>query len=610
MSKQSVAKKELVGWAYVRVSTAEQSNVLHGSIEQQLHRIKRWEAEQSARTGIPHRITRFIDEDISGRVESLHKRREYHELTMAIQDRVIDFVVIEKLDRLHRNIIESRKFIDLCDAMGIKFYRLDGGLVDLKDRSSRTSVFIESWMAEEYSLDLVEKLTKKGREARVNNGKDNNSLAILGIDEHPSEACFYVINKKEQKIVKDIFRHFCACGDLQQTAKYCELKGYKTKERFTRAKVEKGKKIPPKAVGGIPFDRKNLRALLVNRKIAGFGYFKDDWNQFPHLQDENGMVRWELRHGPVVPIELFEKAQTILRKNAKFNHRIYADQRTYLLSGILFDQDGNKFSGQSVKHKKNPYYSNRTKNFRIRAERIETTVVSFLSSLLKKEGILEEAIKRAFNGENPIIKDLDEQISSNKKEINQCEQVLTMLASKGRSRILENPEKFDEILLEGVEIRRQTQSRMDNLQAESLELRKQKEELDKFKNKDDIKDRLRKALKLFESSSSKRKKRLIELLVPKLVLDEKRDQLFLFINPFLENSRLILQESMGEIEPLLPKNLIQSDLKPMVQNLDSYCEILSQRGKKVCIAEQWRTIWPLPELFSSNQLYTQLRHFT
>ena len=86
-----------------------------------------------------------------------------------------------------------------------------------------------------------------------------------------------MINQAEQIIVKDIFRHFCACGDLHHTVKYCEKKGYKTKERYTRPKVEKGKRVPAKLVGGLPFDRKSLRALLVSRKIAGFGFFKDDW---------------------------------------------------------------------------------------------------------------------------------------------------------------------------------------------------------------------------------------------------------------------------------------------------------------------------------------------
>lgn len=65
MGKQLTSKDELVGWAYVRVSTPDQRNVLYGSVEQQLNRIKRCKAEQSARTGIKHRIIRYIDEDTS-----------------------------------------------------------------------------------------------------------------------------------------------------------------------------------------------------------------------------------------------------------------------------------------------------------------------------------------------------------------------------------------------------------------------------------------------------------------------------------------------------------------------------------------------------------------
>lgn len=588
MGKQLTSKDELVGWAYVRVSTPDQRNVLHGSVEQQLNRIKRWQAEQSAKTGIKHRITRYIDEDISGRVESLHKRSEFHDLMRAIKNQLIDFVVIEKLDRLHRNQVESRKFIDLCDANGVKFYRLDGGLVDLKDRSSRTSVFIESWIAEEYSLDLVEKITKKGREARVNNGKDNNSLPILGLDEHPTEACFYIINKEEQKIVTDIFRHFCACGDLQQTVNYCEKKGYRTKQRYTRPKVEEGKKVPAKLVGGMPFDRKSLRALLVNRKIAGFGYFKDDWNQFPQLQDENGMVMWKFRHGPVVSPNLFETAQEILRHNAKYNHRIYQDQRTYFLSGILFDRDGNKLRGESAKKKSNIYYINPAKKYRIQADKIEKTVVSFVSSLLEKNGILDKAITNFFHGKNSGLEKLETEISQNSSEIKQCERLLDVLASKGRDRILANPEQMEELLLEGIELRKQTQARLDELHDESRALNLQKEQLYKFKDKTSVQSHIKKALKLFETSSSKRKQRLIQLMVPKLVLDEKQDQLFLFINPFLENSCKNSIEKIDDFEAILPQSLIQSENERFVQVPESSVEILSQRGKNVRVAEEWR----------------------
>ena len=588
MNKESSARTELIGWAYVRVSTLEQSNVLHGSVEQQQNRIKRWQIEQSQRTGIKHRITRFIDEDISGRAKSLHKRDEYHELTRAIKQKAIDFVVIEKLDRLHRNQIESRKFVDLCDEMGIKFYRLDGGLVDLKDRSSRTSVFIEAWMAEEYSLDLVEKLTKKGREARVNNGKDNNSLPILGLDEHPTEACFYVINQEEQKIVKDIFDNFCSNQDLQKTAKYCQKKAYCTKIRYTRPKVEKGQKIPPKLVGGEPFDSRSLRALLVSRKIAGFGYFKDEWNQFPSLQDENAMVMWKYRHGPVIDPELFEQVQEILRKNRKHNHRIYDNQRTYFLSGILFDADGNKFCGQSVKNKQNPYYINSSKNYRVPAERIEKVVINYVSSLLKENGILEKAIKNTFYGENPGLKKLEHQIAHNSKESKQCGQLLEMLASQGRKRMIDNPDRMEAILLEGIEVRKETQARLDQLREEAQLLQSQYEQFLRFKHKEDVRNSLREALDLFESSYSPRKKQLIQSIVPKLILDEQSNRVHFFINPFLEKMSPIRSEEFDNLPLFRPKKQKSPNWGLAEQLPEMPREILSQSEKKVCIATEWR----------------------
>lgn len=571
MNKESAHKKGLIGWAYVRVSTVDQSNVLHGSVEQQQNRIKRWEREQSERTGVIHKITRFIDEDISGRAESLHKRREYHELTMAIKKRAIDFVVVEKLDRLHRNVIESRKFIDLCDEMGIKFYRLDGGLVDLKDRSSRTSVFIESWMAEEYSLDLVEKLTKKGREARVNNGKDNNSMPILGLDEHPTEACFYLINETEQKIVTDIFRHFCSTGDLQKTSNYCNRKGYRTKQRYTRAKVEKGQKVPPKLVGGMAFDRKNLRALLVSRKIAGFGYFKDDWNQFPHLQDENGMVMWKYRHGPVVDSALFETAQAILRKNAKYNHRIYKGQRTYFLSGILFDKDGNRFHGEAAKNKQNFYYVNTKKNYRIRAERIEQTVIKYIGSLLQENGILEQALKQIFGGENIKLRELEHEILQKEKEVQLCERVLEVMTSQERVQMMERPHLLTDILLEGVRVRKDSVDRIEQLDKELEFLYERKEEIDKFAKRDDICTKLKQALQVLKNSPSLRKKQLIQIMVPKLVVDEKKDELNFFINPLLDKSFKNNDLPLSEVKPILtlrPNFLDRQKNEPIAEPIE------------------------------------------
>lgn len=108
--------------------------------------------------------------------------------------------------------------------------------------------------------------------------------------------------------------------------------------------------------------------------------------------------------------ELFEAVQQILRKNAKYNHRIYENQRTYFLSGILFDQDGNSLHGESAKNKKNFYYVNRKKNYRIRAKLIEKEVIKYLGDGLKKNGLFEQKLKELFGGQQRTSSDYGKSI--------------------------------------------------------------------------------------------------------------------------------------------------------------------------------------------------------
>jgi hypothetical protein len=117
---------------------------------------------------------------------------------------------------------------------------------------------------------------------------------------------------------------------------------------------------------------------------------------------------------------------------------------------------------------------------------------------------------------------------------------------------------------------------LDELHDESRAMNIRKDHICKFKDKTSVQSHIKKALKLFETSSSKRKQRLIQLMVPKLVLDEKQDQLFLFINPFLENSCKNSIEKIDDFEAILPKSLIQSENEGFVQIPEPSVEILSQ----------------------------------
>ena len=137
---------------------------------------------------------------------------------------------------------------------GVEVHFIDDGKFNYRDRGKRLSFNVKNIFAEDYSLELEEKITKKQREAMVNNGKDTSTWPVLGLDAHPTKVGFYVLNKKEQKTVIDIFSKFVELHELYATVQYCNEKKYRTKEYWIKEKIDKhGNRIPAEKAGDEPF---------------------------------------------------------------------------------------------------------------------------------------------------------------------------------------------------------------------------------------------------------------------------------------------------------------------------------------------------------------------
>jgi DNA invertase Pin-like site-specific DNA recombinase len=106
-----------IGWALMRVSTKSQAEVQHGSLEQQRHMLERWSEQRSEASGRRYEITRFFEEDISGRGKAIHKRMALIEIERAIENRAIDFIVFEKVDRLARDMISRIRGLKIENKM-------------------------------------------------------------------------------------------------------------------------------------------------------------------------------------------------------------------------------------------------------------------------------------------------------------------------------------------------------------------------------------------------------------------------------------------------------------------------------------------------------------
>ncbi len=524
-----------IGWALMRVSTKSQAEVQHGSLEQQRHMLERWSQQQGETSGQRYEITRFFEEDISGRGKAIHKRMALTEIEHAIETRAVDFIVFEKVDRLARDMIYNLGLVKRAHENGVEIHEFESGRIDLRDRGSRLGFNIKNLLAEEYSLDLEEKITKKQREARINNGKDTSTVPVLGLDPHPSKRGMYVINKKEQTILIDIFKKFISCGEVIEVSKYCIEKGYRSKDRMMKEKVDKiGNIIPPRPIGGELLSPKLLRPLLSHPKIRGYSYFQDTWNQFSKLRDETGMVRWEYPHGPVIPTELFEEAQAILEKNKKFNSRIRGT--VYLISGLLFYEDGTKFTGAGAACSEYQYYHCREKKFRISKEKIEAIILNRVKDYLSSSDLLKKLIGDTNGMTNIGIPLLQEEVSILKAKVADNRKVVQGFSSYIRQAALNSPESLETVIRTITQERDKAETELLVLERELAIKEIRLKELSTQNQEKDMQEHLGEVLQNFDEQSDLKKRNIVHLIVARAIV-HPGNKLELWIRRDLGSSR-------------------------------------------------------------------------
>jgi DNA invertase Pin-like site-specific DNA recombinase len=506
-----------IGWALMRVSTKDQALVQHGSLEQQRHMLERWSTQQTEVTGQTYEITRFFEEDISGRGKSLHKRLALVEIERAIDAKAIDFLVFEKVDRLARDMIYNLGLVKKANANGIEVHEFESGKIDLRDRGSRLGFNIKNLLAEEYSLELEEKITKKQREARVNNGKDTSTMPVLGLDPHPGKRCMYVINQKEQKIVEKIFEYFLKSGSILETANWANENGFRTKIRWTKESVDtNGNIIKPKEIGGEKFDSKRIRYLLSNQKLRGHAKFKDSWNQFPKMQDAEGFVSWDYAHGPVISPELFQKIEDLLATHSLKDTR--QREHFYFLSGILFHEDGTRYQGTPVTAKNIHYYYCPKHKQRIRKDMLENLIFNRIKEYLEKGDLLPKLIATAQTHQSAGLPFIQEEISEIQNKIKECNKVIEGFSTMLRKSVLLGGDNAETIIRTLTEEKESAQKEVLLLQRQLDMLEFKKKSFLDEKRGPALAQKIKAVLKTLDQKPDIEKMQILQSIVKKVVV--------------------------------------------------------------------------------------------
>ena len=205
-------KKIREGWAITRVSTVERGRTQHGSLEAQDTMIRRWEKAIFEETGIRYKIVRTLEEKVSAKSENTHRRHDLLRLVQLIELGAIDFIVVEKLDRLSRDKVFNLELMKKIIDYNVELFFIEGGKMDFRNQGDRWRFKLDNIRAGEYSADLSEKVLRKQRIAMVEAGKDCSPSPILGLNKHAEFAGKYEVDLNEIKTVIDIMQKFLELG--------------------------------------------------------------------------------------------------------------------------------------------------------------------------------------------------------------------------------------------------------------------------------------------------------------------------------------------------------------------------------------------------------------
>lgn len=189
----------------------------------------------------------FEDAGISGK--NITKRKELQKLLNNLKN--YDIVLCYKLSRISRSVKDMANMLDKFQKNNVRFISLKEN-IDTEQATGKLLIYVISICAE-IERDNISEFVKMAKKQQFESGKIT-AKKVLGYDIKNKQL---VINKKEANIIKFIFETYSKTHNYYQTAKMCNLKGFK------------GKK-------GQQFHASSIKTIIQNQIYCGFNNFHNE----------------------------------------------------------------------------------------------------------------------------------------------------------------------------------------------------------------------------------------------------------------------------------------------------------------------------------------------
>ena len=294
--KPEKAPKQKRAALYCRVSTFDQNRGDYSSLEDQESRLRR------AAEADGYSVFQVFKEVASS---ANLERDELRKMLGKLDE--IDAVYVTKLDRLSRSMHDWCRVNELLDQYDVALVSVTQKI----DTSTPMGRFFRDLLMlfAQFEREMIAERTyeKMAEQARL--GRWSGGRPILGYDVVDKTI---VVNQDEQKIVEAIFDKYLELASIAKTARWANLKGYRTKH----VKCKNGREFKSRK-----FARADIQRMLSN--ITYIGKVRFDGVEY------NGA------HARIVQDEKFLQVQELMAAKKEKPRRGDQRQQDTLLLGII-----------------------------------------------------------------------------------------------------------------------------------------------------------------------------------------------------------------------------------------------------------------------------------
>jgi len=292
---------------YTRKSTEEGLQQDFNSLDAQRESGEAYVASQKTEGWVylPHRY------DDGGYTGGNMERPALHRLLADIEAGKIDCVVVYKVDRLSRSLLDFARMMETFERHKVSFVSVTQHFNTTHSMGRLTLNILLSFA--QFEREIISERTRDKIAAARRRGKWSGGKPLLGYDlvAMPGGSKL-IVNEDEAARVRGIFELYLAHQRIAPVLQELDGRAWRTKEWITR----KGA-----SCGNRPFDKVTLYRLLTNPAYLGKVKHHDDL--------------YDGEHAAIIDSGVWRRAQALLQRNGRTGGQAVKNKYGALLKGLL-----------------------------------------------------------------------------------------------------------------------------------------------------------------------------------------------------------------------------------------------------------------------------------